>query len=198
MQSKEQVFLYMKEEIEKLAQEEEAKILEEAKELEKEAYEKIKYEASQDAKSKLEKEMVEISSNASLEASSSLEERTKKLVEKRNDYVNTIFSEAKKGLVDFVASDKYHDYLIDGIKKASQEYQMNDSVIYVRDADLSLKDEILKAYNLPVEVEGNNDIEIGGFIIENKNTNVVVDESLDFALENQKDWFYKTSGLMIK
>lgn len=198
MQSKEQVFLYMKEEIEKLAQEEEAKILEEAKKLEQEAYEKIKYEASQDAKSKLEKEMVEISSNASLEASSSLEERTKKLVEKRNDYVSTIFTEAKKGLMDFVVGDKYHDYLINGIKKASEEYQMTESVIYVRDADLSLKDEILKAYSLPVEVESNNDIEIGGFIIENKNTNVVVDESLDFALENQKDWFYKTSGLMIK
>ena len=34
--------------------------------------------------------------------------------------------------------------------------------------------------------------------IENKANNVVIDESLDFALENQKDWFYKTSGLMIK
>ena len=41
-------------------------------------------------------------------------------------------------------------------------------------------------------------IQLGGFIIENKTTNVVVDESLDSNLEAQKDWFYKTSGLMIK
>lgn len=51
---------------------------------------------------------------------------------------------------------------------------------------------------MPIEVEVSDKILIGGFIIENKATNVVVDESLDFALENQKDWFYKTSGLMIK
>ena len=49
-----------------------------------------------------------------------------------------------------------------------------------------------------LEVEVSDKITIGGFIVKNKATNVVVDESLDFALENQKDWFYKTSGLMIK
>ena len=60
------------------------------------------------------------------------------------------------------------------------------------------KDELVKAYGLNLEVEVSDKIKIGGFIIENKATNVVVDESLDTALENQKDWFYKTSGLMIK
>jgi len=50
----------------------------------------------------------------------------------------------------------------------------------------------------PIEVEEGQQIQLGGFIIENKATNVVVDESLDSNLEAQKDWFYKTSGLMIK
>ncbi|MEE0662298.1 MAG: hypothetical protein UCK65_13275, partial [Thomasclavelia ramosa] len=60
------------------------------------------------------------------------------------------------------------------------------------------KDELIKAYGTALEVEVSDKITIGGFIVKNKATNVVVDESLDFALENQKDWFYKTSGLMIK
>ena len=57
---------------------------------------------------------------------------------------------------------------------------------------------MIKAYGTALEVEVSDRITIGGFIVKNKATNVVVDESLDFALENQKDWFYKTSGLMIK
>lgn len=58
--------------------------------------------------------------------------------------------------------------------------------------------DLKKAYALPIEVEEGQQIQLGGFIIENKTTNVVVDESLDSNLEAQKDWFYKTSGLMIK
>ena len=49
MEKKEQVFLYMKEEIERLASLEEEKILAEAKELEAEAYQQIKAEAKKDA-----------------------------------------------------------------------------------------------------------------------------------------------------
>ena len=67
MEKKEQVFLYMKEEIERLASLEEEKILAEAKELEAEAYQQIKAEAKKDADALLAKELVEISSNASVE-----------------------------------------------------------------------------------------------------------------------------------
>ena len=71
-------------------------------------------------------------------------------------------------------------------------------VLCVRKEDLKYADDLKKAYALPIEVEEGQQIQLGGFIIENKTTNVVVDESLDSNLEAQKDWFYKTSGLMIK
>ena len=77
-------------------------------------------------------------------------------------------------------------------------YPMSDSTLELREADMKYKDELIKAYGTTLEVEVSDKITIGGFIVKNKATNVVVDESLDFALENQKDWFYKTSGLMIK
>ena len=60
MQSKEQIFLYMKEEIERLAKKEEEQILSEAKELEQEAYESMKAEAKADASAQLNKELAEI------------------------------------------------------------------------------------------------------------------------------------------
>lgn len=198
MEKKEQVFLYMKEEIERLANLEEEKILSEAKELEEEAYNQIKAEAKKDAEVLLAKELVEISSSASVEASLSQEEKTKKLVNKRDEYVTNIFKEAKEKLVAFAASKDYQKYLVEHIEKIGKLYQMEDSTLELREEDMRYKDELVKAYGLNLEVEVSDKIKIGGFIIENKATNVVVDESLDSALENQKDWFFKTSGLMIK
>ena len=196
MEKKEQVFLYMKEEIERLANLEEEKILDEAKRLEEEAYNQIK--AKKDAEALLAKELVEISSNASVEASSSQEEKTKKLVEKRDEYVANIFSEAKDKLVAFANSKDYQAYLVKHMEEIGKLYPMSDSTLELREADMKYKDELIKAYGTALEVEVSDKITIGGFIVKNKATNVVVDESLDFALENQKDWFYKTSGLMIK
>ncbi len=198
MQSKEQIFLYMKEEIERLAKKEEEQILSEAKELEQEAYESMKAEAKADANAQLNKELAEISSQASVEAAANLETRTKQLVEKRDGFVADIFNEAKEKLVSFASGNEYHDYLVNRVSAVSKEYQMENCVLKVREADQALKDELVKVYQLPVEVEVSQDILIGGFILENKTTHVVVDESLDFALESQKDWFYKTSGLMIR
>ena len=198
MEKKEQVFLYMKEEIERLASLEEEKILAEAKELEAEAYQQIKAEAKKDADALLAKELVEISSNASVEASLSQEEKTKKLVETREAYVTKIFKEAKNRLNEFVNSEGYKMYLIKHMEKISSLYQMSDSILKLRQNDTKYADDLVKAYGIDLTVEVSDEIKIGGFIIENKATNVVVDESLDTALENQKDWFYKTSGLMIK
>ena len=194
MQKKDQVFLYIKDEIEKISSAEEKEILDEAKAIEQEAYNQLRGEAEIDAKHQLDKELAEISSKASIEASAQLEERLKKLVEN----FNTIFTEVKNKLVEFVNSSNYLEYLTSHVKAVSDEYQMTDCVLCVRKEDLKYADDLKKAYALPIEVEEGQQIQLGGFIIENKTTNVVVDESLDSNLEAQKDWFYKTSGLMIK
>lgn len=198
MEKKEQVFLYMKEEIERLASLEEERILAEAKQLEEEAYNQIKAEAKKDAEALLAKELAEISSSASVEASLSQEEKTKKLVVKRDEYVTNIFKEAKDKLITFVSSKDYQKYLIKHMEEICKLYQMEDSILELREEDMKYKDELIEAYGIALEVKTSDKIKIGGFIIKNKVTNVVVDESLDSALESQKDWFYKTSGLMIK
>lgn len=198
MEKKEQVFLYMKEEIERLASKEEEEILAEAKKIEAEIDAQIKAEAKKDADALLDKELAEISSSASVEASMSQEEKTRSLVEKRDEYVADIFNQAKDKLVAFVNSDEYYNYLINHMSKIGKDYQMESSTLYLRNDDLKYQDALIKAYGTALEVKESSQIKIGGFIIENKATNVVIDESLDFALENQKDWFYKTSGLMIK
>ena len=198
MQNIDQVFLYMKDEIERQAKSEEQAILNEVKALEDEAYESMKAEAKRDADLKLKQEEEEMSSNASAEISESHIERTKKLIEKRDEYVKNIFDQARDELKAFVKSDEYFPFVEAKIKKVAADFKDSKSIMYVSHDDFKNKDAFVKAFGTDIEVQASDDIQIGGFILENKASSLVVDETLDFALNNQKDWFNKNSGLIIR
>ncbi|WP_270640415.1 V-type ATP synthase subunit E [Longibaculum muris] len=198
MQNIDQVFLYMKDEIERQAKNEEKAILDEVKALEDEAYESMRAEAKRDADLKLKQEEEEMSSNASAEISESHIERTKKLIEKRDEYVKAIFEKAHKELVAFTKSADYASFMESKIKKVADDFKDSHSIMYVSAKDLAMKADLVKAFGQDIDVEASDDITIGGFIIENKESSLVVDETLDFALNNQKEWFNKNSGLIIR
>ncbi|OUQ74794.1 MULTISPECIES: V-type ATP synthase subunit E [Massilimicrobiota] len=198
MQNIDQVFLYMKDEIERQAKSEEQAILNEVKALEDEAYESMKAEAKRDADLKLKQEEEEMSSNASAEISESHIERTKKLIEKRDEYVKNIFDQARDELKAFVKSDEYFPFVEAKIQRVAENFKDSKSIMYVSHDDFKNKDAFVKAFGTDIEVQASDDIQIGGFILENKASSLVVDETLDFALNNQKDWFNKNSGLIIR
>ena len=198
MQNIDQVFLYMKDEIERQAKSEEQAILNEVKALEDEAYESMKAEAKRDADLKLKQEEEEMSSNASAEISESHIERTKKLIKKRDEYVKNIFDQARDELKAFVKSDEYLPFVEAKIQRVAENFKDSQSIMYVSHDDFKNKDAFVKAFGTDIEVQASDDIQIGGFILENKASSLVVDETLDFALNNQKDWFNKNSGLIIR
>ncbi len=197
MQNIDQIFLYMKDEIEREASNEEKAILDEVKALEEDIYESMKAEAKRDADLKMKQEIEEMTSNASTEISESHIERTKKLIEKRDGYVKTIFDEVREKLVAFTDSKDYVSFMHEKIKKIANNFN-EDSIMYIAKKDLSMKDELIKVFGKNIKVEVDEDITIGGFIVENKDLHLVVDETLDFALNSQKEWFNKNSGLIIK
>jgi vacuolar-type H+-ATPase subunit E/Vma4 len=198
MQNINEIFLYMKDEIERAAKSEENAILKEVEELEKEAYESMKEEAKRDAELKLKQELEELQSQAASEISESHVERTKKLIEKRDEYVSIVFKEAKEKLIAFTNSDKYKEFMTLKAQKIIDEFKGNDFILYVNQKDLALKSDLMKLSSDIKDVKENADIMIGGLIGENPKSLLVIDETLDFALKNQKDWFSKNSGLIIK
>ena len=197
MQNIDQVFLYMKDEIERQAKNEEKAILDEVKALEDEAYESMRAEAKRDADLKLKQEEEEMSSNASAEISESHIERTKKLIEKRDEYVKAIFEKAHEELVAFTKSADYASFMESKIKKVADDFKDSHSIMYVSAKDLAMKADLVKAFGQDIDVEASDDITIGGFIIENKESSLVVDETLDFALNNQKEWLDKNKGVKV-
>lgn len=198
MQNIDQVFLYMKDEIERQARSEEKSILDEVKVLEEEAYETMRVEAKKDADLKLKQEEEEMTSNASTEISESHIERTKKLIAKRDEYVKSIFTSAREQLISFSKSEDYKTFMKEKIQKVAHNFSGNQCIMYVTKNDLSMEKLLVEAFGHEIKVEANDTITIGGFIIEDKESLLVVDETLDFALANQKEWFNKNSGLIIK
>lgn len=88
--------------------------------------------------------------------------------------------------------------MVNKAKKVMEMFDNAQCTIYVRKEDLALKDELMKLYKNISVVKESQDILIGGLFGENPQSLLVVDETLDFALKNQKEWFSKNSGLIIK
>ncbi len=198
MQSIEQVFNYMKNEIERKAKAEEQAILDEVKALEDEAVDSMRKEAKLDADLKLKQDVEEMTSLAASEISQSHIERTRKLIEKRDTFVKDIFGQARQQLVDFTNQDDYKTFLIEKMKKVNTIASFPNSTLYINKKDEKYKDDLVKCFDHELMIEITPSIHIGGFILENKERSVVLDETLDNALTAQKEWFHKNSGLMIK
>ena len=197
MHNPQQVFLYMKEEIEQAAKITEETLLQEAADLEQQACDKIRNEVKNEVAQQMKKEMAQLSTNASMNTSLKQSQRKHQLLKKREQYVTEIFTEARGKLVAFTKLEEYKHHVIQRVKQVSKQYQMDNVILYVRQEDLHFKEDIIKAYGSEIEITATTTIGIGGFIIENKAEGIVLDESLDTVLENQKEWFYRTSGFII-
>lgn len=191
-----EIFLSMKKEIEAESQKEIDAIMAEVKAMEDEAMVSMQKEAKKDADLRLKQELDEIQSQASQEISETHTQRTRALIAKRDEYVKTIFDAAKEKLIAFTKSEEYSQYLAHKAKAASKD--MEEPVLMIRSEDLQYVDMIKESYGKDLQVEETKEITIGGFILKDQVTSVVIDETLEFALENQKGWFAAHSGLMIK
>jgi len=190
----EQLYLLMKEELESLTQKEEATILENMKETKEKAIANIQLEVEKEIASIYQKKVVEINNQVSGMLYQNNESRKKELIITRETYTKEIFEEAKQQLRLFAATKEYQTWMEEKFKETIQNYQFEKAIVYVSRKDKA----VLSEFSFDLEIEVVDNISIGGFIIEDTNLGIRIDESLESILYNQKDWFYETSKLMIK
>ncbi len=198
MDNMEHVFLYMKEEIMSLANQEVGKILEETNELENHLNQQIKEEANKDVMMEVIQEKADIQRNAFTAISKNHNEKNKMLIQKRDEYVEMIFQDVQKKLEQFTLTPDYVEFIKGKAEKLGKYHHLENSIIYISQKDLKLEAEIQKAYGHDIKIEESPDIQIGGLMMENKKSKLVVDESLDNALKLQKEWFITNSGFKIR
>ena len=70
-------------------------------------------------------------------------------------------------------------------------------LLQVRPADLHQSGELLLACGMPARVEEDETIRLGGLRFVLELTGWKADETLDAALEAQRQWFYENAGLFL-
>lgn len=198
MQNEQQLLDYFKKEIAREAAKERETIMEEAKTIRENALEKIRHEASVDAKNQMEREINEIILENKKEISRMQRQINQNLIAKRQELQTQIFAEVRKVLVDFTKQDEYVSFIEKNIASLPEVIYDGDVVVSISKADEALFKKVSSQFKKEVKIVSDAKVEIGGFIATNLSQGMIVDNSLDYRLENQKEWFYNHSGLVIQ
>lgn len=194
---KDELEQYFKDEIQRINQIELACIEKDIDEIREKAIEELESSVQQEAHMYYEQEFKELQSEHAVQLSKLHEETNRKLMKKRKELSESVFTQVKQQLESFVASDAYVDFLCDKVKRFA-EYGYEDVILYLSKHDMMLKDQLQNAYGKACEIMQDEEIVLGGVRLECLKNGRIVDETFDTVLEEQKDWFYTNSGLFVK
>lgn len=159
------------------------------------AISEIQSETQKEAKTVLDQQLNELTLEYTVKNSKITEEQNRKLMLKREALTAKLFQEVEHKLRVFVASEEYVSYLQEEV----QALALDDEAIvfYIRKEDEKYRKDIFQLHeNVQVKIDPN--IKVGGFRMENEQAGIVVDETFDSRLEDEKKWFYANSSLSIR
>lgn len=114
----------------------------------------------------------------------------------RNELIEKVFEQTKEKLLRFAESAEYKIYLIKRLGKAAETFSCKDAEISVRAQDMQFEEDILRATGAAiVSVDKSN--KLGGFKIINNKDGLLLDETLDSDLIEQRQYFYQTCGMTV-
>lgn len=125
----------------------------------------------------------------------SLDARHKTLVV-RNELAQKVFEETEKALLDFSSGSSYKEYLLEQIKKASENFDCSGATLYLRSEDMKFEKEIQKLISVS-EIQPDKLNLLGGFRIVNEKLGLLLDETFKSKLNDQHEYFYRHCGLAI-
>lgn len=188
---------YFKEEIDRVSDIEVKQIDREIADIREKALQTMESDAQREAGIARDQELRELQSEHAIRLSKLHEETNRKLMAKRKELCELVFSQAKDNIKTFTSSNEYRQMLI---KKASAlaNAPYEQVTFYVSKADEKYLSDIKKAYGKACDTAVDADIQVGGMRMECIADGIVVDETFDTAMDDEKDWFYTNSGLFIK
>ena len=162
---------------------------------------KIEAEAEEDGLKEayvlLQRKMSSINTGIARELSKAENASRKSTFEKRQEIEDKVFERAKEKLLAYTKTDKYLEKLLSSAKAVSSKLTANDVVLYVCERDMKLKNKIISAFGRKCDIQVSDEIKIGGLTALSREMGLLVDETLDTKLENQREWFCENSGLTV-
>lgn len=194
---KDELEQYFKDEIQRINQIEIDRLENEIDEIRQQAIQELESSVQQESYMYYEQELKELQSEHAIQLSRVREETNRKLMKKRKELSEAVFTQVKNQLQTFVESDEYLEFLCDKVKRFA-EYGYEDVILYLSKHDISFKDQLQTVYGQACEIMQDEEIVLGGVRLECLKNGRIIDETFDMVLEEQKDWFYTNSSLFVK
>ena len=183
--------------INKYAAEQRKEIKTRAEEFRKYELQKAEAEVLRDAYYLIQNEMAQMKKNIASEVSKLEFEKRRELFVKRQAIMNDVLKKAQDKLLNFAKTQDYIELLKNYASSVSKILKKSGTVLYICKRDEGFINDIREAYGKICKVEVSDKIKIGGILAVNKVMSLVVDETLDSKLEEQRIWFEENSKLNI-
>jgi V/A-type H+-transporting ATPase subunit E len=121
----------------------------------------------------------------------------KNLLEKRNELANLLFDDVLSDLLTFRSSEQYRNYFESMLLDTIEKYDLGQGFLRVSKTDEELAKQLLNSHHLSLVLKIDDSIHVGGFYISNLTELMEVDMTLDTKLNDQKEWFYGHSTLIV-
>ena len=157
-----------------------------------ETIEKFREEAQEEANVFSEMALSELRNSLIQNESQSKWKVKKDLFIRRAELVDGLFIKVKQDLIDFTKTSEYKDFIKVSLELILSENTASGATILVKATDQKLF-ETLSDQRVTVLVSDR--IHIGGFILKDKAGLMEIDESLDYTLKVQREWFTTHSQL---
>lgn len=184
--------------IQKYADEQKHKIESEVEHFKQQELKKAEDEGLRDAYNLIQKEMAAMRAGIASEAAQKEAQGRQRLYQRRLEIMEDVFSKATQKLIAYTKTDAYKETMKERAKEISAYLNGRDCVLYIKPEDEGLKGDLSACFNGLCSVQTSKDIKIGGINAYCEGLGIVVDQTLDTKLSDQKEWFLQNSGLKVK
>lgn len=120
----------------------------------------------------------------------------RELMLRREELMGRVFAAVRARLVEYAGTSGCREAVLDELKSIAASYDHSASTVFLRETDMGLAEEITGLLK-GCAVKEDKTIKCGGWKLENSAVGIMIDETLDSRLEEQKPWFLLNSGLTI-
>lgn len=125
-------------------------------------------------------------------------EGRRKLLALRAQITDKVFAETSAKIVAYTQTQPYADWLCAKLKASAETMAEGELVIEVKRGEQTPAETLIAAAGRKASVKEVPGIVLGGFLLVNSDKGLVIDETLDLRLHNERDWFAASSGLSLR
>lgn len=173
------------------------KIFQEVEQHRKEELSKIENRVLQESYREIQSEVTQLKLEGVRNSSQQVAQFRKKLLDRRTQYAQQLFDQVRERLAAFSAGPDYPAWLLKKARKMAERYGDQGGVLKLRPADEKYIADLQREVGQHYQYQTEPSIQLGGLLLDNPEKRYLVDETLDQALEEQKEWFYKHSGFSV-